>query len=601
MPQRPTNEPTNRPRTVHHATARRTAEIQQNINRRLLRRQLAEIKALTKQHQRDYDLLETRHSEQKAKIHKFWADRLGADQTKRSREDEKINRRVALEREAEARRFRADVEALTKQQQGLLKAWARDFGQQQRALQHVFEEQVAQRAKEFKEADKAKEKESRTVPKKLREQQKVDRRQEYADSEEELALLFRQQMELARTFDENLEQLALLDEANAQLAEQKKQHFMVEYQTLGAAHRRQMEALRSELAITQDALVHTHEYEEEAMKQMQFLAKEQLARRFLLETQQQERQQALEQRDGAKEIRQRQKKKLDTFVAQQKEELRAATGERKQALKDAQKGARDAYARQLQEEEAQENQAVKKRQDDDDENLRKSHEEQSAALTEMHEAQRVDLQTRYEQAQEKMARDAQLRVEELRLRQCKELVTLMRQEQIEMGGVVRETIRAHFCMRTDSQKREADQLTAQLQAYKVLVVTHQRLHRDLLKARHALQLQLWEKERRRTVDRGVLERQQAHELQQQERVLGLAVQRVEDAIRSRREMLERTHEQQTDDDAERAAHTRAMLARVLDASYARHTEHIAAVLQHNTLVANSLATPKPIVPGTPYD
>ena len=603
LPQRPTNEPTNRPRTVHHATARRTAEIQQNINRRLLRRQLAEIKALTKQHQRDYDLLESRQAEQKAKIHKFWADRLSADQTKRGREDEKITRRVGLEREAEARRFRADVEALTRQQQGLLKAWARDFGQQQRALQHVFEEQVAQRAKEFKDADKAKEKESRTVPKKLREQQKVDRRQEYADGEEELALLFRQQLELARVFDENLEQLALLDEANALLAEQKKQHFVVEYATLAAAHKRQMDALESELALTRDALVHTHEYDEEAMKQTQFLAKEQLARRFLLETQQQERQQAFEQRDGAKEIRQRQKKKLDAFVAQQKEALRASSGDKKaaMAMKDTQRSARDAYARELQAEEARENEAIKKRQDDDDENLRKSHEEQSAALTEMHEAQRVDLQTRYEQAQERLARDAQRRVEELRLRQCKEVVTLMRQEQIEMGGVVRETIRAHFCMRSESQKREADQLTAQLQAYKVLVVTHQRRHRDLLKQRHALQLQLWEKEKRRTVDRGVLERQQAHELQQQERVLGLAVQRVEDAIRSRREMLERTHEQQTADDAERAAHTRARLARLLDASYTRHTEHIAAVLQHNTLVANTLATPKPIVPGTPYD
>ena len=599
-PQRPTNEPTNRPRTVHHATARRTAEIQQNINRRLLRRQLAEFKALTKQHQRDYDLLESRHAEQKAKIHKFWADRLSADQTKRGREDEKITRRVALEREAEARRFKADVEALTRQQQGVLKAWARDFGQQQRALQHVYEEQVAQRAREFKDAEKAREKESRSVPKKLREQQRADRKEEYADGEEELALLFRQQLELTRAFDENLEQLALLDEANTLLAEQKKQHFAGEYQTLAAAHRRQMEALRSELAITEDALVHTHECEAEAMKQMQFLAKEQLARRFLLETQQQERQQTFEQRDGAKEIRQRQKKKLDAFVARQKEELRASSGDRKQAMKDTQKSARAEFARELEAEEARENEAIRKRQDDDDENLRKSHEEQSAALTEMHEAQRVDLQTRYEQAREQLARDAQQRVEELRLRQCKELASLLRQEQIEMGGVVRETIRAHFCMRADSQKREADQLTAQLQAYKVAVVTHQRRHRDRLKQRHELQALLWEKDRRRSADRTALDRQQAHERLQQDRVAGLAVQRVEDAIRSRREMLERTHEQQIDDDAARAAHTRARLARLLEASYARNTDHIAAVLQQNTLVQNTLAIPKPIVPGTPY-
>jgi hypothetical protein len=52
-----------RPKTVHRGTARRTAEIKKNINRKLLRQQLAEIKALTKQHQKDLDLLQARQNE----------------------------------------------------------------------------------------------------------------------------------------------------------------------------------------------------------------------------------------------------------------------------------------------------------------------------------------------------------------------------------------------------------------------------------------------------------------------------------------------------------------------------------------------------------
>jgi len=601
VPMRPKGEPMNRPRTVHHGTARRTAEIRQNINRRLLRRQLAEIKALTKQHQRDYDLLEAKQSEQKAKIHKFWVDRLNADQTKRSREEEKISKRVAMDREAESRRFKADIEALTKQQQGVLKTWIRDFTQEQRALMRLFDTQVTQRAKDYKDAEKAKDKESKSVAKKLREQQKIDRKQEFADQEEEFGLLFNQQIEMSRVFDENMQQLTLLDEANNQLTEQKKLHFSVEYKTLFAAHERQMEALKSEIAIQNEAMVQMHEYEEEAMKRVQSLAKEQLARRFMLETQQQERQQVLEQRDSAKIIRQQKKKLLDQFVSHQKEALRAATSDKKQALKEEQKVEREQYSKKLATEEEEENRAIKKKQEEDDEILRSGHAEQSAALTEMHESQRIELQNKIDQEKAKFEQESQTKIEELKIRHCKELVTLMRQEQIEMGGVVREAIRAHFVMRAENQKREMEQLTAQLHAYKVMVVKHQNLHMDLLGQRHSLQLQLWEKEKKHTVEHDVIERQQKAEMAQQKRIVGLACQQVEDSIRSRRETLERTHEQQIDEDADRASHSRTMLAQLLEESYARNTEHVTNTIQPSSNAASTIPMPKPVIPGTPYD
>jgi len=600
-PMRPKGEPMNRPRTVHHGTARRTAEIRQNINRRLLRRQLAEIKALTKQHQRDYDLLEAKQSEQKAKIHKFWSDKLNADQTKRSREDDKISRRVAMDREAETRRFKADVEALTRQQQGLLKTWIRDFTQEQRALLRLFDSQVAQRAKDYKESEKAKDKESKNVAKKLREQQKIDRKQEFTDQEEEYSLLFNQQIEMSRVFDENMLQLSLLDEANNQLTEQKKMHFAVEYKTLFAAHERQMEALKSEIAIQTEAMTQTHEYEEEALKQMQFLAKEQLARRFMLESQQQERQQLLEQRDSAKVIRQQKKKMLDEFISRQKEELRASTSDKKQALKEEQKAEKEEYSKKLAKEEEEENNVIKKKQEDDDEILRSGHVEQSAALMEIHEAQRVEVQNRHEQEKAKLEQESQQRIEDLKVRQCKELVTLMRQEQIEMGGVVREAMRAHFVMRAENQKRELDQITSHLQVYKVMVVRHQNAHMDLLGQRHALQLQLWEKEKKHVIERDVIERQQKSETAQQRRIMGVARQQVEDAIRLRREILDRTHDQQMDEDAESASRTRSMLAQLLEESYTRNTDYVANVIQPSKSVVNTIVMPKPVIPGTPYD
>jgi len=362
-----------------------------------------------------------------------------------------------------------------------------------------------------------------------------------------------------------------------------------------------MEALKSEIAIQDEAMVQAHEYEEEALKQMQFLAKEQLARRFMLESQQQERQQLLEQRDSAKIIRQQKKKKLDEFVAHQKEELRAAPSDKKQALKEEQKAEREEFSKQLATEEEEENRVIKKKQDDDDEILRSGHAEQSAALMEMHEAQRVEIQRKYDQERAKFEEESRTRIEELKVRQCKELVTLMRQEQIEMGGVVRESIRAHFVMRAENQKREVDQLTNHLQVYKVMVVRHQNMHMDLLGQRHALQLQLWEKEKKHMTEREVIERQQKSETAQQRRVVGLARQEVEDSIRSRQEMLERTHDQQIDEDADRASQSRAMLAQFLEQSFARNTEYVTNTIQPTTNSANTIVLPKPVIPGTPYD
>jgi len=124
---------------------------------------------------------------------------------------------------------------------------------------------------------------------------------------------------------------------------------------------------------------------------------------------------------------------------------------------------------------------------------------------------------------------------------------------------------------------------------------------DLLKQRHALQLQLWEKEKKHTVEYDVIERQQKAELLQQSRVYGLARQYVEDAIRSRREMLERTHVQQIDCDAEHASRSRAMLAQVLEDSYARNLEYVTNTIQPSASASNTIVLPKPVIPGTPYD
>jgi len=220
---------------------------------------------------------------------------------------------------------------------------------------------------------------------------------------------------------------------------------------------------------------------------------------------------------------------------------------------------------------------------------------------EIHEAQRIEVQNKQEQEKAKLEQESQTRIEELKVRQWKELVTLMRQEQNEMGGVVREAIRAHFVMRAENQKRESDQLTAQLQAYKVMVVRHQNMHMDLLGQRHALQLQLWEKEKKHTVERDVMERQQKSETTQQRRIVGLARQQVEDSIRSRREMLERTHEQQIDEDADRATQSRAMLAQILEESYTRNTEYVTNTIRPKSSAASTIILPKPIIPGTPYD
>ena len=585
---------TARPRTVHHGTARRTAEIKQNITRQLLRKQVAEIKAMTKQQQKELDLLAARQGEQKGKLVRMYNERLAADQKKRGREDEQANKRATTERENETKRHRAELDTLTKRQQTAQKAWHRERAADEKTQQKDFEEQAAQRAREFKEHEKGREKDDKAErEKKVREHKKQERKKLHAQEETYLQTVFRQKLEMERLGGEHAQHHRQLDETQDLKEQQRRAHFAAEYDVLQAAHARQQEMLQAEHALRTEELQRTHECEVEAMKQTQEVMLEQLQKRFALENEQLKRQQVLEQRDAAKELRATQKKRLDEFNDRLRGELKNAAD--KKHAKQEQKGQKEQFVRGLHEEEESSSSAMHKRMAEEDESLRHTHQDQMRAITEAQSAELQDLLAAHQDAMRQHNEAFRVRTEELCLRQCRELAALLRDEQRELTDGTRAHIDARAQARADMHAKEREQLAALGRDLRDLNEHQQQAAKADMDERHHMQLELCDKDKKHTTDRAAVVCAQEADHGWLETQLDTMSQRVDAVCRERQARLDEQQAQQLHDDADAAQQLAARLNSALQAEHARVAALIIDKLHAHSLADTTVDIP-PFVP-----
>jgi len=587
--------PTARPRTVHHGTARRTAEIKKNINRKLLRKQLAEIKALAKQHEKEFDMLVSRQNEQKAKMQRMHSDKISADQKKRTREEEYTNKRAVMDRENEAKHQKAEQDALVKQHQASVKAWAREWNAQMKNLQKGFDEKAAQRLKQFKEEEKTREKEDKVEKeKKMREHKKLERKNAHAQQEAYQTLVFKQEQEWMHACAEQALHLRHLEEKNSVVFEQKRTHYQAELSMLKVLHGRQAEALKAETTLHMEALQKEQEFEEEALKQTQQLTREQLSKRFELEVEQQKRQQALEQRDVAKELRMAQKKKKDEFQDKLRDQLKNAT-DKKQA-KAEQKEQKEQFLRGLADEEQKSNSSLKTRMVEEDETLRQNHESQKRALIETQEAALEELRAAHKQAFEEHTLQFRRRAEELLVSQCRQCTDLLNVEQTDMIDTIRNQIFSHWEMRGTQQAQQKDLIRKHAEAVRTLTTQQQAALGNDLNTRHSMQNSFAEKDKKHSIDKNALHRQQEADQDWLKKQQEGMVQRADKTCQEELDKMIQEQKREIQEDADQAQRKLDSLKQVLDAEHSKIHTFVSETLRANTIAEKMIDLPAFTIP-----
>eukprot|EP00727_Mastigamoeba_balamuthi_P006390 m51a1_g2371 putative serine threonine-protein kinase 10 (1901) ;mRNA; r:655050-664826 len=450
-----------RPKTVHRTTARRTAEIKKNINRKLMRQQLQEIKAQQKVQQRELDALQAKHNEQKGRINRYYNQKSAVETAKSSREEEQNTKRVAAEREAELKRHKAELEQIQRQQVTIMKQWQKDCAAKIKADQKAQLDLLSERIRELKEHEKTTDKTNKTMDKRLREQVKLEQKISRQQEEMKATTLLQDQFDLRRLVEENEQILKQKREALELAGTQQIARHCGETVELDATQKRRVDHLKEQGAIQLEWKTKLSDYEAEALKQMHSLLREQFAQRQQTEYAQHKRQQALDMRDYNKELREIQKKQVQEFQSKQSRELKDASGDKKQ-LKQDQKADKDEFMRGITRKEMEQQSAKKKTMEQEEAELREHMDHMSQRLIETQDAELTGLQERNAAALQQMRDEQQRDMEQAEAIYCKTRLALLAVHQEEqmhltvkmqdiLAGVLDENLKKELALLREKQ------------------------------------------------------------------------------------------------------------------------------------------------------
>ena len=585
---------------MYHGTARRTAEIKKNIDRRVLRGQLAEIKALAKQQQKELDALQARQAEQRARLAKAVAERVAAEARRQAKEEDALARRAAAERDAEARRCRAETEALAKAQAAAARDAARAVAAQVKQLQRVHEEWQSERARRTRNDERAYARTVRGEARAVRGLLLRERRAGAAHEEARRALALAQQCAALQRHEDAARAVRDAAAQQALVLAQRAQHFALEHALLDEAHAARRAELRAELQVRErEQQPREHALARDALRQVHALRAEQLERRFALEQAQQHRQQAVEARVRAKELRQCQKRRLDVFAGLQRDVLRTAA-DRRHATHE-QHRQREEFVRGLHEEEARAQQAALTRMEDEDRALADAHAAQRRALHARHDAQLAQLDAAQAAARDALAREGTRRTEELAYRQCQETANALARDAEQMAALWLRAVVAVKDVRTQCQQAEIAALCRDYDEWNAACTAHNAETLALVHERHALQRRECEcecgsddEERRRA-----LEEAQQRDLAAVEAQYDAACSQAAARHRVRVDKASHAHDDELTGDAAWAAARLADLRTLLLARHAHAQHDIDETLAAHTTPA-ALELPVPHIPPSPY-
>ena len=464
-----------RPKTVHRGTARRTEEIRKNINRKLMRKQIGEIKALTKAFEKELDQLQGKQSDQLQRVSKAQHDKLAKETSRREKENEQHARKFAADKESEQKRHKSEMEGLAKQQASTTKAWCKEQGRAADAQRKTSAAHVAQKLKELKEQDKAAEKEHKAEARKVREMRRALRKCEGRQATERMSMECEHKIAAERAVNEREHSMKLLAEAQERECEFLARCYAAEAAWLGEQHKRQVELVDTEKMNALEGLRKVQDEESAQLVARQQMQERQQGQRIALENDQHKKRQAMEVRERTKEFKQKQKKEHDDFIDSLKAELKSAKGDKK-ALRAAQKQRElDLKARQK-DAEAEWTAKLHKELEDDDAILAKNHEEQQRGQRDSQAAERAAQGEQHAAKLAEVAADYQRRREEL-------LVCAAREDLDAMRAYHRE----RAAREAEHAKRRSRLLGEKLAAERALLTANQGAETEWLKSMHKLQ------------------------------------------------------------------------------------------------------------------
>eukprot|EP01105_Mastigella_eilhardi_P004721 TRINITY_DN1632_c2_g1_i4.p1 TRINITY_DN1632_c2_g1~~TRINITY_DN1632_c2_g1_i4.p1 ORF type:complete len:1194 (-),score=395.22 TRINITY_DN1632_c2_g1_i4:56-3592(-) len=498
-----------RPMTVHKTAAKRDLAAAQNVNRKLVKQQLQEIKQQQRQHQRDTENMEAKQTSEKQRLLRAFADRNQRDQRRYLQEEEAATKRAAADREAQARKHRAENEVLERQLLNGFKAWQRDHVNQQRNDLKQYVAKLADKCKQEASDEKKNRKQLLADFKDARFpfSHKLER---HLDSERKLrqqldqdfkATLFDARAQLHKLREEN--QLLLLDRHafERQQQEQESRRRALELSLIDAQQQRQRARGIEERAIGVESVTRIQELALATQEQRHSLATSQAQRRMALELDQHRRQVTVESRERLKEFRRGQRAAKERFCADSKLRLRQAQQQtdsagRRSARQEAAERQRE-YERQAAEDERRFLVQDKARVDAEDADIAEHQRRQRERMDELQRHEREELERAQASALEHLRKVQTAEFEEQEMRQARQVLARLSELQRDELALLHEQREQHRLHRSALQGEEDGFLSKACQDLLLLVQQQNNQQAPLVAMRHQLQIKARAKQLKR--------------------------------------------------------------------------------------------------------
>lgn len=581
-----------RPKTVHRGTARRTEEIKKNIDRKLMRKQIGEIKALTKAFQKELDTLQNKQNDQIQRLTKTQNDKLVKESNRRERENEQHARKFNADKETEQKRHKSEMESLAKQHVSTTKTWNKDQAKAAESKRKINAGHVNSRIKELKEQDKAADKEHKGDARKVRDMRRNHRKNEGREITERMNMECEHNIAVDRAACEREHMMKLLIETQEREEDFIQHAYAVEARWREEQHKRQLELIDVEKAAALENLHKVHEEENAHIVARQQMQERQQMQRIALENEQHKRRQMMESRERTKEFKQKQKAGHDKFMESLRQEIKAAKGDDKKALKSGSRSRENEFKQKQKDEEAKWQENLKREMDDEDAVLASNHEEQQKGQRASQEAERAAQCERHAKEDNETAERYQLRREELAVANAKEDLNLMREYHQNMAKRVISHNKKRLALLEERLTAERNIITEQQSAETAWLTGIQNSQKESLESVHAAWRAAVAKDKKVTQDaRDAAEKGFAEEKEAQEREHREKMEQLAERHRAQNDELEQNIRGIKDDFAAEFAKKRQQLADDQARELGDLKDRVDTALAGNTLCTEKVEFP----------
>ncbi|KAH3760961.1 STE/STE20 protein kinase [Pelomyxa schiedti] len=422
-----------RPSNVYKTVEKRVASIKEQINRKLVKQQLVQIKQLQKEQHSELDSLSSRQAAEKTRLQKFYEDKIQREQRRRQQEVEQFKRRVQSETDMEEKRFKAEADALQRQLVGNLRTTQKEQANVVKQKERELLAQFSAEEKTFKDNQRKKDKSrgNKEYNKCLEVFNKLEALM-FTHHVEEAVFDFQKQQELERLRYEQKAMIEIQGKLDQQKSDQLWLHLKSEQQDLVQEHALSLDTLTESNSLLLESLVKKQTQDQEYLEQTQQLIVSQLMATQALERDQTNKRQEFEAKEIQKDLRLRIKKMTmqfnSTIAAEEKSKRNMDSLARKQWKKELAQRKED-HTNACERQQASVLEEHKRSVEEEDLFIANNQRELMAHICEMQRKELQDLIQTHSAAKMKMEEDHRIAREEMIVAHCRKLRFLLKAQQ----------------------------------------------------------------------------------------------------------------------------------------------------------------------------